>query len=642
MAACRYICGQHAVGSGQLCAVQLDVACALTEYQSQNTVRRCIEADAGSAFEFEALGQGLAIVGNRALRRGQVACDGEEAAGSAACSEVLNISCRRTAGAALRACRRSRACLGACRRCRSGACRRSRCRAAARRSCSRIGEARTYCLDRILIGLECRLKSSVYCIALVINGVIESPLEVAALYTTCVSLYSFNSSLRGLCSIAVHNAGSIEVVICRTALLCLYRGRNLFGLAACLVSVKFGGVLLISYIALSLVTCNGVVVGLDDTAVLAGECTACCNIRTLHGNEHRVLAVTEVVVFNESRATQCHTNAVLGVAVEVVVIDVYRASSDSGVTRVRVVIPVVMVCDIVIGSFRLHTLQVALSGIPEVVVRMCDVGGSLGIQCAVALSLVSIGTCIAVEHIAVVYPNVVILLLQTNVIALRAVAVHETEVSYFNVRGVLYNAAEAVECSICADTLDGQTAGNSINIQVAAGKTAWIGDVADETDTNRTALGIALQIGDDALYALERSRSTALVRQCNCYAVLSSVSYVYNCCVGLKCTVVVVSTRSRTVYECEARTVMCDGGYIYRSCLRSILLAADDRNYLQSVAACLKAQSVCTEAGSVLTDQHAVYLSAVCVYVIAGSTRNSLPLSVSALCVTCRSGNCYR
>ena len=77
-------------------------------------------------------------------------------------------------------------------------------------------------------------------------------------------------------------------------------------------------------------------------------------------------------------------------------------------TGIGVVEPVMVVCDVVLCRLALHTLEIALSVIPEVVVGVSDVCGSLCIESAVALSLVSIGACVAVEEIAVMYPDMVV------------------------------------------------------------------------------------------------------------------------------------------------------------------------------------------------------------------------------------------
>ena len=81
------------------------------------------------------------------------------------------------------------------------------------------------------------------------------------------------------------------------------------------------------------------------------------------------------------------------------------------------VIPVVVVSDVVARSFVLHALKIAFTVIPEVIVGVGNVGGLFSIKGTVALFLVSVASCVAVEEIAVMYPDVVVALLETAVVA---------------------------------------------------------------------------------------------------------------------------------------------------------------------------------------------------------------------------------
>ena len=90
-----------------------------------------------------------------------------------------------------------------------------------------------------------------------------------------------------------------------------------------------------------------VAVSLDDTAGFAGECALTQCIRTLSGTHHRVLTVAEVVVLCKGRGTLGDTNAVLGVAVIVVIIAVYGAGADSRVAGIGMIVPVVVIGDVI-------------------------------------------------------------------------------------------------------------------------------------------------------------------------------------------------------------------------------------------------------------------------------------------------------
>ena len=77
-------------------------------------------------------------------------------------------------------------------------------------------------------------------------------------------------------------------------------------------------------------TFDGVAERLDDAAVLAGERTlATVHVGTLHRDEHGVLTIAEVVALDKGVTLIGSTDAVLGVAVEVVVVDVDAHGTDA-------------------------------------------------------------------------------------------------------------------------------------------------------------------------------------------------------------------------------------------------------------------------------------------------------------------------
>ena len=233
------------------------------------------------------------------------------------------------------------------------------------------------------------LQRLVDCIAGIVHGIVELPLEVAALDTTCLGCDDRRHILCVVSLVAVHDAGiGIEVVIACAAGNGLDAVRNFFRRAGDFIGIERGAVLGIRDIAGC--TLDVVAARLDDAAGLAGECTLAQYVCTLSGTHHGVLAVAEVVVLRKGRCTHGHADAVLGVAVEVVVIAVDGAGADSRVAGVGVVVPVVMIGHIVGLLLGLHALEVALAVVPEMVIGMCDIGGGLGVQSAVALYLVCI------------------------------------------------------------------------------------------------------------------------------------------------------------------------------------------------------------------------------------------------------------
>ena len=257
------------------------------------------------------------------------------------------------------------------------------------RICSAVGKAAADRHDRGLVIDQSVFQCLIDRIAGIVHGVVKLPLEITTLYASGLGSNDSRHISRCICLVAVHDVGiGIEVVVACAAGNRLDAVRYFFRRAGNFIGIERGAVLRIRDIAGS--TLDIVAASLDDTAGFAGECTLTQCIRTLSGTHHRVLTVAEVVVFRESRSSLGDADAVLGIAVEVVVIAVYGAGADSGVTGVGVIVPVVVIGHIVGFLFCLHALQVALSVVPEVVVGMCYIGGSLGVQCTVALGLIGI------------------------------------------------------------------------------------------------------------------------------------------------------------------------------------------------------------------------------------------------------------
>ena len=159
-------------------------------------------------------------------------------------------------------------------------------------------------------------------------------------------------------------------------------------------------------------------------------------------------------------------------------------------TGVGVVIPVVVVGNVV-GCIRGRTtLKVRFTCIPEVVVGVSYVVRLLGIKRAVTLFLVGVSACMTVEEVTVVNPDMVIALLETDAVALRAVCIHNCQVADLHVRGVLKTNTKAVYGCILAHTLNGDTnivAGvvdNNITL-IKCSSCTGIGNVTDNTNTER-------------------------------------------------------------------------------------------------------------------------------------------------------------
>ena len=339
-----------------------------------------------------------------------------------------------------------------------------------------------------LIGCDRRHQSCVHTIICIINRVVEFPFEVAAVQTT--SQVHNNSRYVSGCirSVAVHDAAvCIEVVVTGAALYTLYRRRYLFVSGGSLISIELGIVFLIGCI--TGLTFHVVIVGLDDTAVFAGEGAA---VIALHGDQHRVFAVSEVVVFNECVCTHRNAYTVLGVAVIVVVINVNGHCTDSRMTGVGVVEPVVVIGDPVFSCLTCHTAQGHLSGIPEVVIRNGNVLGIvLQIHRAVALGLVSIASSCTVENVIVMNPDVIVICFQCDTVIAEQ---HNSQVTDLNASCSLAADTEAIAYSVLTDTFNGDVLNRAVSstclqqhvVGIAGGVYTVSGYLTDKTDTNRT------------------------------------------------------------------------------------------------------------------------------------------------------------
>ena len=158
------------------------------------------------------------------------------------------------------------------------------------------------------------------------------------------------------------------------------------------------------------------------------------------------------------------------------------------------VIPVVVVGNVVYGSITV-AVEMNLTCIPEVVVGVSYVLRLLGIKRAVTLCLVGVSACITVEEVTVMHPDMVITLLETDVVTLRAIAVHKSKVADLNVAGILDTDTKAVYGGILAHTLNGETDGVVLVFDqkvalVKRSSAAKILNVTNETNANGYGRGL--------------------------------------------------------------------------------------------------------------------------------------------------------
>ena len=119
-------------------------------------------------------------------------------------------------------------------------------------------------------------------------------------------------------------------------------------------------------------------------------------------------------------------------------------------TRVRVVVPVVVIGDVI--HLVAIGVQVALTAIPEVVVADSAVEGTLHVERSVALGFVA-ALILSVEDIEVVAPNVLIVGIEADAILFVH---HHTQIAQLYILTGTYQYSEAVEGCIRANTFDGE------------------------------------------------------------------------------------------------------------------------------------------------------------------------------------------
>ena len=154
------------------------------------------------------------------------------------------------------------------------------------------------------------------------------------------------------------------------------------------------------------------------------------------------------------------------------------------------VVPVVVIRDIEPFGRTLGKAQkVRLAVIPEMVVTERHVGRFFAIQGAIAFGLVLIATGKTVEKVAVVHPDVLVVLLETDVVAFVGTDVHDAEVPDFDILRALDADAPAIRRSIVADAFDCKRRAfffahihDNIALVVCFGR----GHIAKDTNSERT------------------------------------------------------------------------------------------------------------------------------------------------------------
>ena len=111
---------------------------------------------------------------------------------------------------------------------------------------------------------------------------------------------------------------------------------------------------------------------LHHAARLAGESAGAFGIGALQGNQDGVFGGAEVVVLGEHTGACGGSDAIFGTAIVEVVPQMHAHCADTGMARVAMVKPVVMIGDVVGPGLTLHAAHARLARVPEVAVVYGD------------------------------------------------------------------------------------------------------------------------------------------------------------------------------------------------------------------------------------------------------------------------------
>src|SRR5574344_72035 len=139
--------------------------------------------------------------------------------------------------------------------------------------------------------------------------------------------------------------------------------------------------------------------------------------------------------------------------------------TNTSVTGITVVEPVMMISDIVWSTLTLHTAHTGLTGSPKMAIVYGDIFRiGLHVYGSITFGMVS-GTGLTIEDVHIMYPDIGIVGIQRDTIIHLS---HDTEIAKLYALGISYQKAEAMYRCIITDTFyrDVQFAVGSLSLDL--------------------------------------------------------------------------------------------------------------------------------------------------------------------------------
>ena len=245
------------------------------------------------------------------------------------------------------------------------------------------------------------------------------------------------------------------------------------------------------------------------------------------------------------------------------------------------------------------------------VVTERDVRRFFAVQSAIALDLVFVAAGMAVEKIAIVHPDVLVVLLEADVVAFVGIHVHDANVPNFDILRVLDADAPSIRRRVV--TYPFKRYGHPfffahINHDIAMVGFLRVCHIAHQTYCERTLFKAFLQRCQNILESRTfRYRTLAARHHVQLDRIFHRFRDVKDNGIVLERAVGIVSPRDVAIAKSKTAAVMC----FYRNSLgscKSPFLASLDRNHLERVVARLEANDIDAVLGTVFADERGIDL----------------------------------